>query len=30
LVGAVLMANGFEVIDLGADVPTDKLVEKVK
>jgi len=30
LVGAVLMANGFEVIDLGVDVPTDKLVEKVK
>lgn len=30
LVGAVLMANGFEVIDLGADVPTDKLIEKVK
>jgi len=30
LVGAVLMANGFEVIDIGVDVPTDKLVEKVK
>ena len=30
LVGAVLSANGFEVIDLGIDVPTEIVVEKVR
>lgn len=30
LVGTFLEAEGFEVIDLGADVPTKKIVEKVK
>ena len=30
LVAAVLIANGFEVIDLGVDVPIDELVKKVK
>ena len=30
LVGAFMEAEGFEVIDLGADVPTEKIVEKVK
>ncbi len=30
LVGAFMEAEGFEVIDLGADVPTEKIIEKVK
>lgn len=30
IVGALLSVEGFEVIDLGADVPTEKFVEKVK
>jgi len=30
LVGAFMEAEGFEVVDLGADVPTEKIVEKVK
>jgi methylmalonyl-CoA mutase cobalamin-binding domain/chain len=30
LVGAVLRANGFEVIDLGIDVSTETFVKKVK
>ena len=30
IVNALLNANGFEVINLGADVPVDKVVEAVK
>jgi corrinoid protein of di/trimethylamine methyltransferase len=30
IVAAMLVANGFEVIDLGVDVPTKVFVEKVK
>jgi len=30
IVAAMLTANGFEVIDLGVDVPTETFVEKVK
>jgi len=30
IVGALLSVEGFEVIDLGADVPTEKFVEKVR
>jgi len=30
IVGAMFEASGFEVIDLGVDVPTQKFVEKVK
>jgi corrinoid protein of di/trimethylamine methyltransferase len=30
LVGTMLAASGFEVIDLGVDVPTSKIVETVK
>jgi 5-methyltetrahydrofolate--homocysteine methyltransferase len=30
LVGAFLRVSGFDVIDLGVDVPTDKIVEAVK
>ncbi len=30
LVGTMLSANGFRVFDLGADVPVEKFVEKVK
>jgi trimethylamine corrinoid protein len=30
IVGMLLMANGFEVIDLGVDVPTETFVEKVR
>ena len=30
LVGTMLSANGFKVIDLGVDVPTQKFVDKVK
>jgi len=30
LVGTMLMANGFQVFDLGTDVPTPKFVEKAR
>jgi corrinoid protein of di/trimethylamine methyltransferase len=30
IVGMLLMANGFEVIDLGVDVPAETFVEKVE
>lgn len=30
LVGTMLSANGFQVFDLGGDVPVEKFVEKVK
>ena len=30
ILGSMLFANGFEVYDLGADVPPEKFVEKVK
>ncbi|MGQ9531018.1 MAG: corrinoid protein [Candidatus Bathycorpusculaceae bacterium] len=30
IVGAMLSANGFEVYDIGEDVPAEKFVEKVK
>ena len=30
LVATMLSANGFKVIDLGVDVPTQKFVDKVK
>jgi 5-methyltetrahydrofolate--homocysteine methyltransferase len=30
IVGTLLMVAGFEVIDIGVDVPTEKFVEKIK
>jgi 5-methyltetrahydrofolate--homocysteine methyltransferase len=30
IVGMILSANGFDVIDLGVDVPTRKIIETVK
>jgi corrinoid protein of di/trimethylamine methyltransferase len=30
LVGTMLSASGFEVYDLGVDVPTEKIIEKIK